>query len=207
MNLAPNNGYTKMIFYLLTFVSLSVWMTLSVIFALIYIATHFLKFIPVPLISLYKTPIQIVSIALFVLTVFISGIVYNENSWQEKLRIEQEKYDLAKKEQDMLNSKLGQESAAKIAAIKDSATQLKRQSDNFAQAMKAKDATVQTIIDSFDKAAKDKYNALSAADKAKADKEMQDAINFQKNCPVVPEIYINKLNNSAQNPPKDGPKK
>jgi hypothetical protein len=207
VNLAPNNGYTKMIFYLLTFVSLSVWMTLSVIFALIYIATHFLKFIPVPLISLYKTPIQIVSIALFVLTVFISGIVYNENSWQEKLRIEQEKYDLAKKEQDMLNSKLGQESAAKIAAIKDSATQLKRQSDNFAQAMKAKDATVQTIIDSFDKAAKDKYNALSAADKAKADKEMQDAINFQKNCPVVPEIYINKLNNSAQNPPKDGPKK
>lgn len=182
-------------------------MTLSVIFALIYIATHFLKFIPVPLISLYKTPIQIVSIALFVLTVFISGIVYNENSWQEKLRIEQEKYDLAKKEQDMLNSKLGQESAAKIAAIKDSAIQLKRQSDNFAQAMKAKDATVQTIIDSFDKAAKDKYNALSAADKAKADKEMQDAINFQKNCPVVPEIYINKLNNSAQNPPKDGSKK
>jgi len=193
--------------FILTFIPIHVWIGLIALSATIYIASNFLRFIPMPALNLYKLPIQLGSLFVFVVSIFITGIVVNENSWQEKLRVEQEKYDLAKKEQEVLNAKLGEESAAKIAAIKDSAAQLKRQSDNFAQAIKAKDATVQNIIANFDQAAKAKYEALNAADKAKADKEMQDAINFQKNCPVVPEIYINKLNNSAQNPPKDGAKK
>lgn len=193
--------------FILSFIPVYIWIVLAAFSATVYIASNFLRFIPVPALKLYKLPIQIGSLFVFVVSIFITGIVFNENSWQEKLRVEQEKYDLAKKEQELLNAKLGEESAAKIAAIKDSAIQLKRQSDNFAQAIKAKDATVQNIIANFDQAAKAKYEALSAADKAKMDKEMQDAINFQKNCPVVPEIYINKLNNSAQNPPKDGAKK
>lgn len=193
--------------FILSFIPVYVWIALAAFSATVYIASNFLRFIPIPALKLYKLPIQIGSLFVFVISIFITGIVFNENSWQEKLRIEQEKYNLAKKEQEVLNNKLGEESAAKMAALKDSAMQLKRQSDNFAQAIKAKDATVQNIIANFDQAAKAKYEALSAADKAKADKEMQDAINFQKNCPVVPEIYINKLNNSAQNPPKDGVKK
>jgi len=193
--------------FILNFIPVYTWIGLAVLSATVYIASNFLRFIPIPLLKLYKLPIQIGSLAIFVISIFITGVVFNENSWQEKLRVEQERYNLAIKEQELLNAKLGEETAAKMAVIKDSATQLKRQSDNFALAIKAKDATVQNIINSFDQAAKAKYEALSAIDREKINRDMQDAINFQKNCPVVPELYINRLNNIAQNPTETGVKK
>lgn len=193
--------------FILTLIPIELWIGLSAFAATVYIATHFLRFIPIPAIKVYKLPIQIASVAIFILGIFITGIVFNENSWQVKLKAEQEKYEQAKKDQEVLNAKLGEETEAKLTAIKNTAVQLKRQSESFTQVIKAKDATVQNIIESFDKAAKAKYDALSAADKEKANKQMQEAIDFQKTCPVVPELYINRLNNSAQNPNKDLEKK
>lgn len=193
--------------FILNFIPIYTWIGLAALSAAVYIISNFLRFIPIPVLKLYKLPIQLGSLAIFIISIFITGIVFNENSWQEKLRVEQERYNLAIKEQELLNAKLGEETAAKMAVIKDTATQLKRQSDNFALAIKAKDATVQNIINSFDQAAKAKYEALSAADREKINRDMQDAINFQKNCPLVPELYINRLNNSAQNPTETGIKK
>lgn len=192
---------------ILNFVPIYIWIILAIFSVSVYLISNFLRFIPIPVLKLYKLPIQLISLSIFVITIFIIGIVINENSWQEKLRIEQEKYNRIKLEQKILNTKLGEETAAKMVIIKDSAIQLKRQSDNFAQAIKAKDATVQNIINSFDQAAKAKYEALSVADREKINKEMQEAINFQKNCPVVPEVYVNRLNNSAQNLTENSVKK
>lgn len=175
---------------------------IAIISVLVFFITRFL-----PGLIPYAKLIHYGSIPVFSISLFLMGASWNNDYWQEQLKAEQDKYERAKVEQEALNAKLGEETKAKLDAIKDTAVQLKRQSDNFTQAIKAKDATVQNIINSFDQAAKAKYDALSAADKAKMDKDMQDAINFQKNCPVVPELYINKLNNSAQNPPKDGGKK
>jgi len=188
--------------FILTWIPLQIWLAFSLVFALVYVATHFLHFIPIPVIKVYKVPLQIGSIVLFILNIFICGIVYNENSWQEKLKLEQEKYELAKQEQAKANEELDSTRKAKEEAIKDTSRQLREQNAKFIQVMKSKDATIENIINSFDQAAKAKYDALSAADRANYNSQLQSALTFEKNCPVVPELYINKLNNRAANPVK-----
>jgi hypothetical protein len=165
----------------------------------VYIATNFLKFIPIPILNIYKLPIKIVSLFIFVISIFITGITYNESNWQKKLQIEQQKYELAKKEQEILNIRLGEEIAARLANVKNTSLQLKQQNNAFTKTIKSKDATIQNIISALDETSKAKYNALSALEKIKIDKQIQEAIIFEKDCSVVPEIYINRLNDSAQN--------
>jgi len=46
-----------------------------------FIATYLLRIIPIPAIYIYKTPIQLISIALIVIGVFMSGAIYNEEAW------------------------------------------------------------------------------------------------------------------------------
>lgn len=48
-------------------------------------ATYLLKFIPIPAIYIYKTPIQLVSIALIALGVYMSGAISNEEVWQKRV--------------------------------------------------------------------------------------------------------------------------
>lgn len=51
-----------------------------------FIATYLLKFIPIPAIYLYKTPIQIVSAILMVLGVYMSGAISNEEAWLARVK-------------------------------------------------------------------------------------------------------------------------
>jgi hypothetical protein len=64
--------------------------------------------------------------------------------------------------------------------------------------LKSKDATVQNILATLSKAEQDKYAALNAKDKAAADKKLQDVLDNAKACPTVPELYLEKLNNTAK---------
>jgi len=50
-----------------------------------FAVTYLLKWIPIPAIYIYKTPIQLVSIALVALGTFMSGAVWNQNAWLEKV--------------------------------------------------------------------------------------------------------------------------
>lgn len=50
------------------------------------IATYFLRFIPIPVIYMYKTPIQLVSIALIAFGVYMSGAISNEEAWQARVK-------------------------------------------------------------------------------------------------------------------------
>jgi hypothetical protein len=43
-------------------------------------------------------------------------------------------------------------------------------------------------------------------EKAKYEKQLQDAIDFEKRCPIIPELYVNKLNDRAKNPSNKGQK-
>jgi hypothetical protein len=61
-----------------------------------FAATYLLKFIPIPAIYLYKTPIQLGSIALIVIGVYMSGAISNEESW--KAKVAEVQAELAKKE-------------------------------------------------------------------------------------------------------------
>jgi hypothetical protein len=47
--------------------------------------TYLLKFIPIPAIYVYKTPIQLVSIAMIVLGVYMAGSIANEQKWKDRV--------------------------------------------------------------------------------------------------------------------------
>lgn len=51
-----------------------------------FFATYLLKFIPIPAIYIYKTPIQIVSLILIVVGVYMSGAISNEEAWQNRVK-------------------------------------------------------------------------------------------------------------------------
>lgn len=63
------------------------WIFYAVFFlGLIGIAvTYLLRFIPIPSLYIYKTPIQLVSIAMLAFGTFMSGAIHNENAWKEKV--------------------------------------------------------------------------------------------------------------------------
>jgi hypothetical protein len=51
-----------------------------------YVTTYLLSFIPIPLIFIYKTPIQIISIILVIIGTFMTGAIHNEAKWVAKVK-------------------------------------------------------------------------------------------------------------------------
>lgn len=51
-----------------------------------FIITYLLKFIPIPGLYMYKTPIQIVSLLLVIVGVYMSGAISNEQAWQARVK-------------------------------------------------------------------------------------------------------------------------
>jgi hypothetical protein len=51
-----------------------------------FIATYLLRFVPIPALFMYKTPIQIVSAILMVVGVYMSGAISNEEAWLAKVK-------------------------------------------------------------------------------------------------------------------------
>ena len=49
------------------------------------IVTYILRFIPIPVIAVYKTPLQLVSICLIAFSVYMIGAIANEQVWKEKV--------------------------------------------------------------------------------------------------------------------------
>jgi hypothetical protein len=50
------------------------------------VVTYLLRFIPLPVIHVYKTPLQIGSIILVVIGVYMLGSIANERAWQTKIK-------------------------------------------------------------------------------------------------------------------------
>jgi uncharacterized protein YacL len=51
-----------------------------------FLVTYLLKFIPIPALYIYRTPIQIVSVLMIVFGVYMAGSIANEESWQAKIK-------------------------------------------------------------------------------------------------------------------------
>lgn len=51
-----------------------------------FLATYLIRFIPIPAIYMYKTPIQIVSMILIAFGVYMSGAISNEEAWLARVR-------------------------------------------------------------------------------------------------------------------------
>jgi len=71
-----------------------------------YLATYLLRFIPIPQIFMYKTPIQLVSVTLIVLGTFMTGAIYDNNSWLERVHEMEAKVVKAEEESKEANAKI-----------------------------------------------------------------------------------------------------
>jgi len=159
---------------------------------LFFITRFFAQLIPQAKVVHYST------IPVFALTVFFMGANWNNNHWQQKLAEETARAEAAAKQQETANQELKQEREAKLQQLKESAERERQQNKRFIEVLKSKDATVQNVLATLSKAEQDKYAALGEKDKAAANKKLEDVLANAKNCPTVPELYIEKLNNTAR---------
>ena len=73
-----------------------------------YIATYLLRFIPIPMVYMYKTPIQLVSIALIVIGTFMSGAIHDNQAWLDRVQEMEEKVAKAEQESKEANDKINE---------------------------------------------------------------------------------------------------
>lgn len=56
-----------------------------------FLVTYLLKFIPLPVLYMYRTPIQLVSLIFVVFGVYMAGSIANNEAWEAKVREVQSK--------------------------------------------------------------------------------------------------------------------
>jgi hypothetical protein len=71
-----------------------------------YAATYLLKFIPIPAIYMYKTPIQLVSIFFIVIGVFMAGAIHNEQVWLARVAELEKQYAEAQVKSEKVNTEI-----------------------------------------------------------------------------------------------------
>ena len=80
--------------------------------------TYLLKYIPVPAIYIYKTPIQLASVALIVLGTYMSGAISNEEVWQARVKEMEAKVAEAEVQSAKENIKLVEKVVTKTQIVK-----------------------------------------------------------------------------------------
>jgi hypothetical protein len=81
--------------------------------------TYFLKFIPIPMIYMYKTPIQLASVVLIVIATFMSGVVYNQNIWLERVAELEKQVEVGKAKSEKVNVEVVTKYVTKTQVIKE----------------------------------------------------------------------------------------
>lgn len=66
--------------------------------------TYLLRFIPLPVLYIYKTPIQIISVALVVIGTFMVGALMNDNAWKAKVAELEKQVAEAKAQSEKINT-------------------------------------------------------------------------------------------------------
>ena len=81
------------------------WIFYGIFFAgLIGIAiTYLLKYIPIPFIYMYKTPIQLASIAALAIGTFMTGAIYDNDAWMARVKEMEEMVAIAEQQSKEAN--------------------------------------------------------------------------------------------------------
>jgi hypothetical protein len=90
-----------------------------------YLATYLLRFIPIPTIYMYKTPIQLGSIALIVIGTFMSGAIHDNAAWEERVREMEAKMKIAEQQSIEANAAIDAKVQEETAKIKEKRVVLK----------------------------------------------------------------------------------
>lgn len=82
-----------------------------------FFITYLIRFLPISVIYVHKTVIQIVSVALIIFGTFMVGAVYDNNAWQKRIDELQEKLAKAETESKTANDKINEDSKNKKEKI------------------------------------------------------------------------------------------
>jgi hypothetical protein len=69
-------------------------------------ATYLLKYIPIPMVFMYRKPIQAASIVAIIFGTFMSGAIYNNNVWINRVKEMEAKVAKAEEESKSANEKI-----------------------------------------------------------------------------------------------------
>lgn len=83
-----------------------------------YAVTYLLRLIPIPAIYIYRTPIQIVSIALVVIGTFMSGAIHNDAQWLARVKELEEKIAVVEQKSEVVNTEIVTKIIVKTQYIK-----------------------------------------------------------------------------------------
>jgi len=81
--------------------------------------TYLLKYLPIPALYIYKTSIQIGSIALIVIGTYMSGAISNEEAWIARVKELEEKVEAAQAKSEQENVKIETQVVTKTQIIKE----------------------------------------------------------------------------------------
>ena len=71
-----------------------------------FLVTYLLKFIPLPAIYMYKTPIQLVSLLLIAFGVYMAGAISNEQAWKDKVAKLEKEYADSQVKSEKVNTEI-----------------------------------------------------------------------------------------------------
>lgn len=83
-----------------------------------FAVTYLLKFIPIGVIYVYKVPIQLASVALIVIGVYMSGAISNEEAWQARVTELKQKVAEAEAKSSGENVKIVEKIVTKTQVVK-----------------------------------------------------------------------------------------
>jgi len=84
-----------------------------------FIVTYLLRFIPIPSLYLYKSPIQILSVLIIIISVYMLGSIANEEAWKLKIAEYEVKIAEARAESEKVNVQIVEKIVTKTKVIKE----------------------------------------------------------------------------------------
>lgn len=71
-----------------------------------FAVTYLLKFVPLPAIYIYRTPIQIASVIMIAFGVYMSGVIANEQKWKDRVAQLEKEYEESKIKSEKVNTEI-----------------------------------------------------------------------------------------------------
>jgi len=118
-----------------------------------YSVTYLLRFIPIPAIYIYKTPIQIVSIALVAIGTFMSGAIHEEAAWLARVKEMEEKVAEVEKKSEQANSEIQTKIVTKTQIVKEKGEEIVKYVDREIVKYDSSCVIPKEVVDTINKAA------------------------------------------------------
>ena len=101
------------------------WLPFWIFYAIFFIGligflvTYLLKFIPIPALFMYRTPIQIVSAILMIIGIYMAGAISNDEAWLAKVRELETKVAEAEAKSQQVNVQVVEKVVTKTQVVKE----------------------------------------------------------------------------------------